>query len=89
MKYVHFWHFNKQWFAKVNDNPDTERIYPCNESSTTTYDLWKEYLVSESSFLTQRQIKIKLKELYPEHIIIKDRTYHEGHRWFGNKRGSR
>lgn len=89
MKYVHYWHFNKNWYARINDNPKPERICGGREDNYVIYDCWEQYFVEGSAFLTRREVKQKLTELYPGLALVKDIPYHEGARWFGNKCGSR
>lgn len=88
MKYTHFWHFNKNWYAEVTESPETALVYWHNSSAVQ--DSWNEkYLIEDSTCLTERQVRAKLKELYPDYILIKDKPFHEGRRWRGNKEGSR
>lgn len=84
MRYLHYWHFNKVWYAKLSDSNDN-KVYWHNMQ-----ELWnEEYLISGSEGLTEKQIRAKLIETYPDFILIKDKPYHEGRRWFGYKDGSR
>lgn len=88
MKYVHYWHFHKAWYAKLSESKDRKQLYWHNSSAMQ--DFWnKEYLIEDSTFLTHREIKAKLIEAYPEYTLVKDRPFHEGRRWFGYKQGSR
>lgn len=88
MKYVHYWHFYKRWYAEVNDNPNPEKVYWHN--SGTCQEMWNErWLIEGSELMTHREIKKKLSELYPDYILVKDKPYHYGARWNGYKHGSR
>lgn len=88
MKYVHYWHFQKSWYAEVNDDPNPERVFWHN--SCYVQDVWNEkYLIESSAWLTHGGIKKKLTEMYPECILVKDRPFHQGARWRGFKGGSR
>ena len=88
MKYVHYWHFNQRWYALVNDNQNSERVYWHN--SADLQDIWNEkYLIPGSECMTKREVKGKLTQMYPGYILVKDRPFHEGRRWYGNKVGSR
>lgn len=88
MEYVHYWHFQKAWYVKVTDNPTPQCIYWHN--SGDVQDLWnRRYLIYGSAWLTHREIKKKLRELYPGYILVKDKPFHYGARWNGYKHGSR
>ena len=88
MKYVRYWHFQRAWYAEVTNTPTPERVYWHN--SGTLQDLWNEkYLVEDSAWLTHKEVKKKLKEMYPDHILVKDKPFHYGARWNGYKHGSR
>lgn len=88
MKYVHYWHFNKRWYALVDDMPIKKDVYWHNCSYVQDY--WnKEYLIEGADYMTHREVKNKLVSMYPNYILIKDKSFHEGRRWFGNKGGSR
>ena len=90
MKYIHYWHFANQWYMKINDNPNHERIPSGgNEYKIDSYEWQEKYIISESVGLTHRQIKEWLIKQYPNHVLVKEIAYHEGRRWFGNKDGSR
>lgn len=89
MKYIHYWHFANQWYMDINDNPNNERIPGGHEYKMRSY-LWQEkFLIDGSIGLTHHQIKEKLNKQYPNYTLIKEIAYHEGARWFGNKKGSR
>lgn len=88
MQYIHYWHFNKNWYAKVNNNPTPERVHGHREDHYI-YKCWAPYFIDGSTFLTHREIKKRLLEIHPECIPVKDIPFHEGRRWFGNKKGSR
>lgn len=88
MKYVHYWHFQRAWYAKVNDNPNSERVYWHNSGAVQKH--WnEECLIEDSAWLTHGEVKKKLTEMYPEYTLVKDRPFHEGARWNGYKHGSR
>ena len=88
MKYIHYWHFYKRWYAEVSDDPNPERVFWPNDYSLQ--QLWnKEYLIENSEWLTHREVKAKLNELYSGYILIKDRPFHQGARQRGYKHGSR
>lgn len=88
MKYVHYWHFYKRWYAEINDDPNPERVFWHNSISAQEY--WdRVYLIENTEWTTHREVKAKLQELYPECILIKDRPFHQGARWHGYKHGSR
>ena len=88
MRYVHYWHFYKAWYAEVNDDPNPERVFWHNSGSLQ--ECWNEkYLIKDSEWLTRGEIKKKLAELYPECTLVKDRPFHQGARWRGHKGGSR
>ena len=88
MKYVHYWHFYRRWYAKINDNPNTEFIGWHNDGACQ--EMWNElWLVEGSEWMTHREIKKKLAEMYPNYILIKDKPHHQGARWNGYKHGSR
>lgn len=88
MKYVHYWHFYKRWYAEVSDCPNPERVGWHN--SGACQEMWNErWLVEGSEWMTHREIKKKLSELYPDCILVKDKPYHSGARWNGYKHGSR
>lgn len=89
MKYIHYWHFADQWYMYVNDNPNHERVFSGNESNSFSYYWIEKFLIQNSMGLTKHQVKEKLKEQYPNGILIKEIAYHEGARWRGNKKGSR
>ena len=89
MKYLHYWHFAKQWYCFVNETPIHSKIPSGNEENDYAYKCKEEYLVEGSVGLTHHQIKEKLVELYPNCELIKEIAYHEGARWKGYKRGSR
>lgn len=89
MKYIHYWHFANQWYMDINNNSNHQRIPSGNEYKARSYSWQEKYLIVESVGLTNRQIREKLVEQYPNHILIKEIAYHEGARWFGNKNGSR
>lgn len=88
MLYVHYWHFQRAWYARITESPVAEPIYWHNDKLYQNY--WdEEYLVKESKWITHRQVKQKLQELYPNCILVKDKPFHEGRRWSGYKQGSR
>lgn len=88
MKYVHYWHFYKCWYVEVSDDPNPERVFWHNDYSLQQN--WnRKYLIENSEWLTHREIKEKLMELYPEYTLVKDRPFHQGARWRGYKHGSR
>jgi hypothetical protein len=88
MKYVHYWHFYKRWYAEVNDYPNSERVYWHNDGACQ--EMWNErWLIEGSEWMTHREIKKKLSEIYPDYILVKDKPYHQGARWNGYKHGSR
>lgn len=88
MKYVHYWHFQRAWYAEVTDSHDAERIYWHNSASVQEH--WNEkYFIEGSEWLTHCEIKKKLTEMYPEYTLIKDKPFHQGARWRGHKGGSR
>ena len=88
MKYVHYWHFQKAWYAEVNDDNNTDRVFWHNNASLQK--CWNDkYLIKDSEWLTHREIKKKLTEMYPECILVKDKAFHQGARWHGTKGGSR
>ena len=89
MKFVHYWHFANQWYCYVDDNSNHSRIPSGNEEDYYAYKWKEEYLIKDSVELTHRQIKEKLIALYPNCGLVKEIAYHEGARWFGNKKGSR
>lgn len=76
--YLHYWHFENQWYMFISEYKK-ERV-----SSGT-----EKYLIQNSQGLTKKQIKEKLSIEYPNYILVKEIIYHEGNRWFGNKKGSR
>ena len=87
MKYIHYWHFQKAWYAEINDNPEPEKIAWHN--SGTIQDYWNEkYLVKDSEWLTHSEIKQKLTEMYPDCQLVKNKPYHYGWRRFDEKTGS-
>ena len=47
-----------------------------------------QYYVDDSSGLTERQVKELLSTRYPEYEFVKEVPFHQGARWFGNKKGS-
>lgn len=88
MQYVHYWHFQKAWYANITESTNPEAIYWHN--SARIQSLWNEkYLIKGSEWMTQREIKTKLMEMYPNCILIKDKPFHEGKRWNRHKHGSR
>ena len=88
MKYVHYWHFQKAWYAEVNNDPNSERVFWHN--SCYVQDGWNEkYLIEGTAWLTHGEIKKKLAEMYPNCVLIKDKPFHQGARWRGFKGGSR
>lgn len=88
MKYVHYWHFYKRWYAEVNDNPNPEKVYWHNDGACQ--EMWNErWLIEGSEWMTHREIKKKLSEIYPNYILVKDKPYHQGARWNGYKKGSK
>jgi hypothetical protein len=88
MKYVHYWHFQKAWYAEVNNDPNQDRVFWHN--SGALQENWNEkYLIEGSAWLTHGEIKKKLTAMYPECILVKDRPFHQGSRWHGFKCGSR
>lgn len=79
MKYVHYWHFNKQWYCRVTNSSDSLRVPSTNERCE--YSSWcEEYLVPDSLSLTHSQIKKKLHKMYPEATLVKEVAYHFGAR---------
>ena len=87
MLYVHYWHFQKAWYAQINNNPKQERVYWHN--SGTLQECWnEEYLVTDSEWLTHGEIKKKLTEMYPDCVLVKDKPYHWGWRRPDGKTGS-
>ena len=87
MLYVHYWHFQKAWYAEVNSNPNSERVSWHN--SGIIQEHWNEnYLIEGSEWLTHGEIKKKLAEMYPNCTLIKDKPYHWGWRRPGGKTGS-
>lgn len=88
MKYVHYWHFQKLWYVELTDCPTPQRVYW--HDSASVQEFWNEkYLIKGSECMTEREVKAKLIEMNPDFILVKDKPYHEGRRWFGNKEGSR
>lgn len=87
MKYVHYWHAYKRWYAEINDNPNSERVYWHNNDDCQ--EMWNKWLIENSELMTHKEIKKKLSEMYPNYILVKDKPYHQGARWKGNKHGSR
>lgn len=88
MKYVHYWHFYRRWYAEINDNPNPDRVFWHNDGDLQEW--WnKECLVEGSEWMTHREIKEKLTEMYPEAILIRNKPFHQGARWNGRKEGSR
>lgn len=88
MTYVHYWHFQKAWYVRFTNCPTPERVYWHN--SAVVQDFWNQkYLIAGSECMTEREVRTKLKEANPDFILIKDRPFHEGRRWFGYKTGSR
>lgn len=88
MKYVHYWHFQKAWYADVNANPNPERI-GWHDSARIQKHWNEKYLIENSACLTRGEVKKKLFAMYPGCILVKDRPYHQGARWHGFKGGSR
>lgn len=89
MRYLHYWHFNKNWYAVLNSDSRSRKIYWHSEDDGTLNNSWEEYRIHNSALLTHREVKKLLTESCPNLILIKDIPYHEGRRWFGNKKGSR
>lgn len=88
MKYVHYWHFQKRWYVKLTDCPTSQRVYWHNSASVQ--EVWnEEYLIKGSEWMTEKEVRAKLIEMNPDFILIKDKPFHEGRRWNGNKEGSR
>lgn len=89
MMYLHYWHFNKNWYAVLNSEPGSRKIYWHGEDDYILNNSWEAYRIHDAAFLTHREIKQLLTEAYPNVTLVKDIAYHEGRRWFGNKEGSR
>ena len=88
MKYVHYWHFQRAWYAEINDDPKPERVYWHN--SSYGQEGWnKRYLIENSAWLTHGEVRKKLTKMYPDCILVKDKPFHQGARWRGYKHGSR
>lgn len=88
MKYIHYWHFYKRWYAEINDNSEPERVFWHNDGSCQ--EMWnKEWLVEGSEWMTHREIRKKLTEMYPDYILVRNKPFHQGARWNGYKKGSR
>jgi len=88
MTYVHYWHFQKAWYVRLTDCSTPERVYW--HDSARIQEFWNQhYLIAGSEWMTEREVRTKLKEANPDFIIIKDKPFHEGRRWFGYKDGSR
>lgn len=88
MRYLHYWHFQKAWYAKLNDCATPQRVYW--HDSAVVQEVWNEkYLVKGSEWMTEREVRSRLTEINPDFLLIKDKPFHEGRRWFGNKKGSR
>ena len=88
MQYIHYWHFQRAWYSEVTDKTKPQRI--CWHNSCYVQDHWnKRYLIEGSNGLTHREIKKKLRELYPNYNLVKDKPFHYGARWHGYKHGSR
>ena len=68
--YVHFWYFNKRWYAEVNDVPIFNR-HRIVEWGQDTY-------VKGSDHFTERQIRALLRQEHPGYILIKDSFCLEG-----------
>ena len=89
MKYIHYWRFNRQWYMKISETPDSIMISGCNEDNIYSY-IWQEkYLIPNSLDLTHKHIKDRLHVEYPDYQLVKEVAYHEGRRWYGEKHGSR
>lgn len=87
--YLHYWHFANQWYMLVNNNCERQRIPSHNECYPESYEYQEKNLILNSTGLTEREIKKYLTTKYPNYSLVKDIPYHEGRRWFGNKKGSR
>lgn len=88
MIYVHYWHFQKAWYVRLSDCSTPERVYW--HDSAVVQEFWNQnYLIAGSEWMTEREVRAKLKEASAEFILIKDKPFHEGRRWFGYKCGSR
>ena len=85
MKYIHYWRFSGNWFHKINENPKVEK---CAFSGKYLMPYHFEYYVDDSGGLTERQVKELLSTRYPECEFVKEVPFHQGARWFGNKKGS-
>lgn len=89
MRYIHYWHFNRQWYMRFTNSKDRYVICGRNEDDIYSYVLQEDYLIKSSLDLTNHQIKEMLSAEYPECEFVKEVPYHEGSRWHGNKAGSR
>ena len=87
MRYIHYWHFNKKWFVRPTDSPTTRRVYLTREDNYCGH--YDQCLIPGSDGLTERQIRERLVVLFPGSVLVKDKPFHEGSRWFGYKHGSR
>lgn len=88
MMYVHYWHFQRAWYVRITECSIPERVYW--HDSSRVQELWNQHhLIAGSECMTEREVKAKLKESYPDFTLIKDKPFHEGKRWFGYKDGSR
>lgn len=89
MKYIHYWHFNNNWYMDIGDSPNHWRPSSANEDTRSWDSHYDDYLIKNSVGLTHRQIKERLAKQYPGCTLIKQIAYHEGARWHGTKGGSR
>ena len=88
MQYIHYWHFQKAWYCKLTDCATSQRVYW--HDSAVVQDFWNEnYLIKGSEWMTEKEVRSKLMETNPDVILIKDKPFHEGRRWFNYKKGSR
>ena len=89
MEYLHYWHFANHWYMRKSNESSPEHIYGHNEFDANAYAIQEPYCIPGSAGLTKRQIKEMLIAKYPGCLLVKDKPFHEGKRWFGKKNGSR
>jgi hypothetical protein len=87
MRYIHYWHFNKKWFVRQTESPTRQRVYLTHEDNYCGH--YDQHLIHGSDGLTERQIRERITALFPDGVLVKDKPFHEGNRWFGYKHGSR
>lgn len=87
MKYLHYEKINKQYFYWFDNNPYWKNSYSFFYSQRVTCSISFKKCIIQAK--TKKEAKAFLKEKFPDYEPIYTIAFHEGARWFGQKKGSR